>query len=306
MQIELKECSMSDGRDILEMIREIGPGENGFLNDEFNMDDSDFGAYLERNVNMSNGIDLEPGWVPQTRYWLFAGGRPVGMGKLRHYLNDNLRKYGGHIGYCVRPSERGKGYGTVLLGELLKKAVLLNIPYALITCNEENTASRHVAEGNAAVLERVAEGECYYWIKLHSSDGIREIHPDDYDEIYDLWCRTPGVGLNEADSELNVRKFLLRNKGLSFCRKLDDKIIATVLCGHDGRRGYIYHVAVAEKYRGAGIGRELVTRSLGRLKNECIEKCHLFVFADNEAGSSFWENTGWTKREDLFVYSKSL
>lgn len=135
---------------------------------------------------------------------------------------------------------------------------------------------------------------------------MREIHIDDYNEIHALWSRTPGMGLSDADSEENIKNFLIRNKGMSFCFEEDGKIIATILCGHDGRRGYIYHVTVAEEYRGRGIGRKLVEKSLERLKTERIGKCHLFVFADNEIGNAFWSTIGWTKRDDIIVYSKSI
>lgn len=305
MKIELRECALTDGNDILDMIREIGPGENGFINDGYDMKDSDFGYYLARNASVSQGVGLAQGWVPQTRYWLMINGRPVGIGKLRHYLNDNLRKTGGHIGYCIRPSERGKGLGIILLAEMLKKAGELGIPKALITCNATNIPSRRVIESNGGKLEKAVGGECHYWIKLDESTGIREIHPDDYGEIVELWKRTAGMGLNDADSEEGIRRFLFRNRGLSFCQKINDRIIATILCGHDGRRGYIYHVAVAREYRGRGIGKGLVEAGLKQLEEAGINKCHLFVFADNETGNAFWQSTGWTKRNDIFVYSKN-
>jgi ribosomal protein S18 acetylase RimI-like enzyme len=134
---------------------------------------------------------------------------------------------------------------------------------------------------------------------------IREIEINDYDEMYCLWTRIPGIGLSSADSRSNIQKFLLRNKGLSFLCLEEEKIVGTVLCGHDGRRGYIYHVAVDEGYRGKGIGRALVEKSLNQLKKEGIDKCHLFVFVDNFIGNSFWTSLGWTKREDILVYSKA-
>lgn len=92
VQIELRELSQNDGNDILEMIREIGPGENGFMNDDHDMNETRFKDYLYQNINMSRGINLQPQWVPQTKYWLLVDGYPVGVGKLRHYLNDNLKK----------------------------------------------------------------------------------------------------------------------------------------------------------------------------------------------------------------------
>lgn len=143
-----------------------------------------------------------------------------------------------------------------------------------------------------------------YFEDLLNRSEIREIHLDDYDEIYTLWSRTSGMGLSDADSEQNIRNFLIRNKGMSFCYEENGKIIGTILCGYDGRRGYIYHVTVAEECRGRGIGRLLVEKSLQKLKESGIYKCHLFVFRDNEIGNAFWSSTDWIKREDIFVYSR--
>lgn len=135
---------------------------------------------------------------------------------------------------------------------------------------------------------------------------IYEMKTDDYSEIYELWKNTSGVGLSDADTYESISRFLLRNKGLSFVYRHEDKIIGTILCGHDGRRGYIYHVTVAQIFRGRGIGQMLVDKSLQKLKEEGINKCHIFVFNDNEIGNVFWNSKGWNKREDVFVYSKSF
>lgn len=306
MNIELKACSIEDDSKILEMIREIGPGENGFQNRGYDMKDEEFRPFLFQSIKTSMGIGLEPGYVPQTLFWLMVDGWPVGYGKLRIYLNEKLRKIGGHIGYCIRPAERQKGYGTILLREILKKAEEANIPKALVTCLDNNIGSRSVIENNGGKLADIEDGECHYWIQLDQETGIREIHPDDYAEIIELWKRTPGMGINEADSESNIHHFLLCNRGLSFCYKEKNRIIGTSLCGQDQRRGYIYHTAVSPEFRGRGIGRILVEKSLGGLRMQGINKCHLFVFADNELGNSFWSSTGWVKRNDLFVYSRTL
>ncbi|HHV97577.1 MAG TPA: GNAT family N-acetyltransferase [Clostridiaceae bacterium] len=136
--------------------------------------------------------------------------------------------------------------------------------------------------------------------------SFHEMQIDDYNEIYELWYNTPGVGLSNADKRENIERFLARNKGLSFFCKHGGKIIGTIMCGHDGRRGHIYHLAVAENYRGKGIGRRLVEMSLERLKSEGIDKCHIFVYPENDIGNGFWTSRGWIKREDVFVYSKSI
>lgn len=306
IKTELRECSRYDGIDILEMLREIGPGENGFQNNAYSVRNEEFKDVIYRWIDISRGIGLEPGFVPQTVYWLYADGRPVGIVKLRRYLSDSLRINGGHIGYCIRPSERGKGYGNILLAETLKKATEINIPRALLTCDEDNTPSRQVIENNGGKLECIDKGRCYYWIKLDIDSGIREIHPDDYAEMFELWKNTPGMGIGGADSENRIREFLLNNPGLSFCFKEGNRIVGTSLCGHDYRRGHIYHTAVLPEYRGRGIGRMLVKRNLEQLKAAGIEKCHLFVFADNEPGNSFWRSTGWTRRSDVCAYSHDI
>jgi len=160
----LKELSVSDGYEIYEMLKEIGPGENGYENDGYALEFADFTAYLKGHSDASEGIGLKPEWVPQTVYWLFIDDRPVGVGKLRHSLTERLRKRGGHIGYCIRPSERGKGYGEIILGELLLKAREKNISEVILTCNEDNAFSRRVIEANEGVLSEILDGRCYYLV----------------------------------------------------------------------------------------------------------------------------------------------
>lgn len=134
---------------------------------------------------------------------------------------------------------------------------------------------------------------------------IREMKAGDYQEAFALWQEDEGIGLSNADSEANIQRFLARNPALSFVAVHNGKIVGTILCGHDGRRGYIYHLFVAEHHRKKGVGRSLAAKSLERLKEEGIDKCHLFVFTRNELGRNFWVNTGWTLREDIVVMSKA-
>ncbi|GKU28545.1 GNAT family N-acetyltransferase [Clostridium folliculivorans] len=164
--IELRELSPEDGIEIYNMLQEIGPGENGFFNDGYNYSFDDFGKYLLDNYNASRGIGLKIGHVPQTTFWLVVDGQPVGIAKLRSYLNAALRESGGHIGYSIRPSERNKGYGKKLLKEALSKAKVVGIKEVLITCHEDNLESRNVIEANNGKLEVIKEGHCKYWIKL--------------------------------------------------------------------------------------------------------------------------------------------
>jgi ribosomal protein S18 acetylase RimI-like enzyme len=133
--------------------------------------------------------------------------------------------------------------------------------------------------------------------------SYREMTIADYNCIFSLWSHTDGLGLTSADSRENIEKYLNRNPGGSFVAIEDGKIIGTILCGHDGRRGYIHHLAVEKNYRNKGIANSLVDLALKKLLENGIVKCHVFVFADNASGVNFWEHTGWKNRKDITLLS---
>ncbi len=126
----------------------------------------------------------------------------------------------------------------------------------------------------------------------------------DYDVVIALWQSAEGVGLSGADAREPIARYLERNPGLSFTAWDGDDLVGAVLCGHDGRRGYVHHLTVRESHRRQGIGKALVTRCLAALKAEGIDKCHLFVFADNANAIGFWKGVGWMQRVDLTVMSR--
>lgn len=162
--VELKELSLQDDKEIYDMIKEIGPGENGFQNRGYYINAENFKDYLKGNINMSKGVDLDSRYVPQTLYWLYVDDKPVGIGKIRDYLNENLKKEGGHIGYSIRPSKRGNGYGNIMLKELIKKAKGKHIDRILVTCEDYNTPSRRIIENNKGSLQDINDHKCRYWI----------------------------------------------------------------------------------------------------------------------------------------------
>jgi len=129
----------------------------------------------------------------------------------------------------------------------------------------------------------------------------------DYEAVYALWKDCDGIGLHsDVDSKLWVGIYLARNPSLSFVAVDNGKIVGAVLCGHDGRRGYLHHLAVHKDYRQKGIGTALVEKAIEQLCEKGIRKCHTFVFCDNEEGLSFWQNKGFTERKDLKVISKEM
>jgi ribosomal protein S18 acetylase RimI-like enzyme len=133
---------------------------------------------------------------------------------------------------------------------------------------------------------------------------LRTMRAADYDEVLALWRACDGLGLTDSDSREGVRAFLRRNPGLSFVALKNGHINGAALCGHDGRRGFIYHLAVAPSARRRGIARALVEACLKKLRQSRIQKCHIVVFARNRAGRRFWERPGWLERTELKLMSK--
>ena len=137
--------------------------------------------------------------------------------------------------------------------------------------------------------------------------SIKEMTIGDYDEVYGLWRATEGIGLSEADSREGIARFLERNPGLSYvARDERGELVGAALCGHDGRRGYIHHLAVAESARRQGLGRNLVGRCMFCLMQIGIQKCHLFVFGENENAQKFWDSLGWMQRVELVMMSHAV
>lgn len=138
--------------------------------------------------------------------------------------------------------------------------------------------------------------------------GIRPMDIFYYDQLHALWLSTPGMGLNDVDdSRDGIARFIARNLRTSFVATDNGfGVIGAIMCGHDGRRGYIYHTCVRADRQGEGIGRALVEAALDALKAEGIHKVALVVFDRNEKGNAFWEYMGFTVREDLVYRNRSL
>ncbi|MBE7720050.1 GNAT family N-acetyltransferase [Lacrimispora indolis] len=136
---------------------------------------------------------------------------------------------------------------------------------------------------------------------------IRTMTLKDYDKVYELWSGIKGFGLRTVDdSREGVKMFLNRNPATSVVAEEDGKIIGSILCGHDGRRGCMYHVCVAEGYRKHGIGQKMALEAMKRLKEEGINKVSLIAFKSNAVGNEFWNKVGWTFRDDLNYYDFDL
>ena len=132
---------------------------------------------------------------------------------------------------------------------------------------------------------------------------IRTMTAGDYEGVYALWMSIKGFAMRSIDdSREGVERFLARNPRTSVVAVEDGKVVGAILCGHDGRRGCMYHVCVHEDYRMRGIGKAMVVYAMEALKKEKISKVSLIAFTKNDVGNAFWNRIGWTKREDLNYY----
>ncbi len=143
---------------------------------------------------------------------------------------------------------------------------------------------------------------------MEKSYTIREMKIADYPGLHDLWMTIHGFGIRSIDdSEVGVERFLLRNPGTSVVAVSETgEIVGGILCGHDGRRGCLYHVCVREDYRRMGIGKAMVVHCMNALKAESINKVSLIAFTKNDVGNAFWNCIGWTRRQDLNYYDFTL
>lgn len=133
--------------------------------------------------------------------------------------------------------------------------------------------------------------------------NLRVMTPADYDAVFALMQGTPGISLRDADSRSATERYLARNPDMSFVAETEGQLIACVMCGHDGRRGYLQHLLVLPDYRRQGIAQALAQRCLDALAQQGIHKCHLDVFKTNISAADYWQGQGWKLRTDIDRYS---
>ena len=121
----------------------------------------------------------------------------------------------------------------------------------------------------------------------------REFSIDDYDASFQLWQRVEGLEVAEGDDKEGMAQFIARNPGLSRVAIDGTTIVGVAMCGHDGRRGYIYHLAVDPANRRYGLGKRLVQECLDGLRQAGVVRAIILVSDNNLAGAEFWKRTGW-------------
>lgn len=164
--------------------------------------------------------------------------------------------------------------------------------------------TKEFAELAVNVLLREQEHAPEHQATLRQQGTTREFAITDYDSVFKLWKASEGIVLRDVDERPAIRRYLRRNPGMSFVHEVGGEVVGAVLCGTDGRRGYLHHLAVAPEERRRGVGRMLVERALQSLSNAGIDRCHLMVLPSNTAARAFWKSVGWVERSDLLLMSR--
>ena len=164
--VELCQLSPEDGEDIYEMLQRIGPSENAFNNEVNGMSYEQYKRWLKERDAWSKGDLLPDGYVRQWIYWLKSDGKPIGFGKLREEATAASREIGGNIGFAIDPNCRGRGYGDILFGLLLKQAQAMNIHEVYSTVENGNIKSRRVHEKYGGQLCKVDEHRRHYIFEI--------------------------------------------------------------------------------------------------------------------------------------------
>ena len=207
----------------------------------------------------------------------------------------------------VHPDFQGKGVGKAIVETLERdkfglRAKRIEIPASITGLPFYQKMGYSFKDGITELDE-----ERLYRLEKCRKTIIRVMDIEDYDRVYALWMSCKNMGFNNLDdSRQGIEKYLKRNPSTCFIAEQDDAIVGVVLAGHDGRRGFIHHMAVAEHCRRQGIATDLLDQALAALKKEGINKTALLVFNRNEAGNAFWERQGFTVRDDVTYRNKVL
>ena len=207
----------------------------------------------------------------------------------------------------VHPDFQGKGVGKAVVETLERDAFALRakrieIPASITGLPFYQKMGYSFKDGITELDE-----ERLYRLEKCRKTIIRVMDIEDYDRVYALWMSCKNMGFNNLDdSRQGIEKYLKRNPSTCFIAEQDDAIVGVVLAGHDGRRGFIHHMAVAEHCRRQGIATDLLDQALAALKEEGINKTALLVFNRNEAGNAFWERQGFMARDDVTYRNKTL
>ena len=243
-----------------------------------------------------------------------VGSEPVACGAIRPLEGDvaEVKRM------FVEPKYRGRGYSEQLLLALEEAA--RNMEYVALRL--ETGGRQHAAIGlyEKAGFHRIEPFGIYagsqqsvcFEKQIASSNVLRDgttiipMATKHVPNVIELWEATEGLILTRTDNTADLDAYFRHNPEMSYVAIRARKVVGAVLCGHDGRRGYLHHLAVAEAVRNHGIGRALVNACLSRLRELGIQQCNLFVIDSHAEGRAFWTNDGWEEWADIRLMSKVI
>lgn len=237
-----------------------------------------------------------------------------------------------HIGYWLGAAFEGRGimtranqalvdYGFAQRG-LLRQTIAagvgntrsravaerLGFRWEGVLRDAENLYGRQIDHALYALTRRDWEGARTPDRVVVNGFSIRAMSPSDLSAALALWTCSQGVGMSRDETPAMLNAYLARNPGLSSVA-IDDasgRLVGALMAGHDGRRGFLYHLAVEPSVQKRGLGRQLVSRSLAALRAENVAKTSIVVYSTNAPAQAFWEKLGWTPRGDLCLLQKAL
>lgn len=321
-----------DNLELYEMVQEIGEKENGFDNPFYGLNHDDYCNQIEKCIKDSMLVNVKPGRVPQSIYWLYDGDYPIGFSKMRHFLVDALRIRGGHIGYGIRNSKRGLGYGTILLHLTLGEISNLGVCKVLITCDVENYGSRNVIEKNGGILAEVADSHCSYWINVALPNtnfgNIQAMSSYEYDylkqqiieELTETLVSTKQMTRSDASiaamaeqDQVLPHGVKTKNHNLRTLKSETGEILGYAWFGRVVRAygdvAFLFDINVLPQYRNRGCGKALLKAIEQEAFSSGYSTIELYVSAKNIIAMKLYDAFGYQKirgNDEGSVLSKQL
>lgn len=299
----LRPLSPDDGPDVYALLQSIPAEENGLMNAAHGMDFEQYRAWLRAQYESARQVGLRDGYkVPQTTYWLVADGRPVGLGRLRHFLTAALREDGGNLAYAVAPAERGKGYGKAILRGLIAEAGRLGLDRALLVIHEDNAPSLRTALSCGGRVARTENGRHYVWAACESA---LRVEPTDDRELFanlfnvyinELAAYRPRLGRG-VDARGNMLPQVVTEDFTDPCKhpcviRLGEKPVGLLVWSEpgpadeaDGCACYVEELFILPSFRRLGLGEQALRACLARRHGVC-GAC---IYKANEASQRLLE-----------------
>ena len=286
------------------LIKSMPEYENGFVNPYLRMNKEEFSKAVYEMMEHDLGIDVPAGQVPETTFFIALNGSLIGQARVRHYLNEALRKGSGHISYWILPQYRGKGYGTEALRLILQYgSKLISEEEFCLTTGSDNTASQRIIEKNGGVKVGEKGNDIFFRIGKPETSGdvftVRPLRPDEFglldDFLYEAIFVPAGVEppprdiIKQPELSVYTEGFGTSKHDCCLGAELDGRIVGAVWTRIMNDYGHIddstpsFAIAVYKDYRSRGIGTALMNEMLSALRRKGYKQASLAVQKQNRA-----------------------